>query len=243
MSVAREAYLLLPMNVRTQIEEKYTEVQADPTAYLKKGAKMAGDNYRQGETNPEWLYTHWNWGAWPLEAQQYWIDKWKTSHPSNYVSLYQLLKDNQGDWYYINNFISNHNDTGPYSYTNIPDPTTEIAKLEPGRIKYFYENLVPYAGTFVIWFRQMNQDLIFGPDLTKIKFKLYTTAPGLWFEMKKDETIDLAKKGLKAGKKLAGDVTKGASDFASDLEKPILYGAGAFAIGILALGAIAVSRK
>lgn len=192
--------------------------------------------------NPLWLYTHWNWSAWTLEAQQYWIKKWKETHPSNFVSLYQLLRDNQGDWYYINNFLSNHNDTGAYSYTNIPNPQSAVAKLEPERIRHFYEDLVPYAGAFVIWFRQMNHSLINNLDLTTIKWKINTTSPGIWFEMKKDDTVDAGKAVLKEGKKIAKEGLKQVGDLGADLEKPILYGGAIFGIGILALGAIALSK-
>lgn len=133
--------------------------------------------------NPEWLYTHWNWNAWPLQAQNYWINKWKHSNPTDKRALYKLLYENERNsiWWMINNFISHHNDTGSYGYSCIPDPDGELEKFEPARVNYFYETLVPYAGAFVTWFKQINSDLIYGPDLTGYRFKVYTQAPSAWF--------------------------------------------------------------
>ena len=149
-----------------------------------KELKNEGNSIGDHPNDPQWLYTHWNWNAWPIQAQDYWIKKWKATHPTDYKVLYSLLLDNQGDYYYINNFISHHNDTGPYSYTNIPNPSGPLAKLQPDYYKNFYENVVPYAGAFVRWFLQINQNLIYGPDLTGYKFKVYTTSPSTWFEIK-----------------------------------------------------------
>jgi hypothetical protein len=132
------------------------------------------------QNDPQWLYTNWSWDRWPGSARQYWIDEWKRSHKYNYTQLFDaLLKDEyQSEWHYINNYLSWSSDIPA-----LPDPNSELFKVETDTIHTFYEDRVPYAGALIKWYKQMPSSLVSLSENAEWGWKINTRAFDKWFSL------------------------------------------------------------